>query len=84
MSVTSSFSQQQQFHLLVDIRGADHHMAVLPGGNGRFLVIDKGKILGEIRFDEQFNCTSNRTNLSNIGMVQLNAGIKNHCWYRHL
>lgn len=82
MSVISFFSQQQQFHLLVDIRGADHHMAVLPGVNRRFLVIDTGKILGELRFDEQFHCTSNQTNLSNIVMEQLNAGIKDHCWHR--
>lgn len=84
MPVRSSFSQQKQFHLLVDIRGADHHMTVLPGGNGRFLVIDKGKILGEIGFDEHFHCISNQTNLSNIVMDQINAGIKNHCWRRHL
>lgn len=79
MSVTSSFSQQQQFHLLIDVRGADHHMAILPGENGRFLVIDTGKILGEIHFDEQFHCISNQTNLSNIVMDQLNIGIKIYC-----
>jgi len=46
MSVTSSFSQQQQFHLLVNIRGSDHYMTVLPGGNRRFLIIETGKTLG--------------------------------------
>jgi len=83
MSVTSSFSQQQQFHLLVNIRGSDHYMTVLPGGNRRFLIIETGKTLGEIRFNEHFHCTSNQTSLSNIVIEQLNAGIKNHYWHRH-
>lgn len=79
MRLKSAFSSQQQFHLLINMQGKDHHMAVLPGNDRRrFLIIDQGNILGELGFDEQFDCIFNQTDLSTHVMEQLHMGIKNH------
>jgi streptomycin 6-kinase len=61
------------------MQGNDHHMAVLPGSDRRrFLIIDQGNIIGELGFDEQFECVFNQTNLSTLVIEQLYAGIKSH------
>ncbi|HVW13117.1 MAG TPA: hypothetical protein VHB54_04815 [Mucilaginibacter sp.] len=73
-----NFSLQQQFHLLIHMFDGEHAMAILPGCNGRFLVIDQGNILGELSFDKQFVCISGQADWNIHLMEQLRAGIKNY------
>jgi hypothetical protein len=78
MSKRLSFSQQQQFHLLIDFRDDERSITVLPGGTGKFLLLDQGEVLGELDFDQHFNCISNTSGLSPAVHAQLSSGIKNH------
>lgn len=79
MLLRSMFSEQQQFHLLVRMRGADRSITVLPGTDRKFLIIDQGQIIGELIFDRWFTCIANYTKLSLKVLRQLKAGISNHC-----
>ena len=72
------FSLQQQFHLLINMFDGEHAMAILPGCNGSFLVIDQGNIPGELSFDNQFDCISGQADWNPPLMEQLRAGIKNY------
>jgi len=78
MPLRSAFLPQQQFHLLIDMQGIEHSIAVLPDGKGLFLIINQGSIIGELGFDKQLGCISNRLNLNAHLIEQLHVGIKNH------
>jgi hypothetical protein len=78
MSKRLSFSQQQQFHLLIDFRDDERSITVLPGGTGRFLLLDQGEVLGELVFDRHFNRISDTSDVSLDVHAQLDSAIKNH------
>jgi hypothetical protein len=50
----------------------------LPDEAGKFLVVDQGKILGQLGFDKHLNCVSCQCELDSAIIAQLNNEIRNH------
>jgi hypothetical protein len=73
----SEFFPSHQFHVLVNFNNDERSIAVLPNEKGKFLVVDQGKILGELDFDKQLNCVSCHCELDATILNQINKGIKN-------
>lgn len=75
----SGFYPERQFHLLINFNNDERSVALLPDETGKFLVIDQGKILGELGFDKQLNCViSELEDLDEAVLNQLNMGVKDH------
>jgi hypothetical protein len=72
------FIAQHQFHLLINFRDDERSVAVLPNEEGKFLVVDQGRVLGELDYDKQLNCVSAQCELDSQILAQLNNGIRNH------
>ncbi len=75
MTAISAFSPRQQFHLLIDYQGIGCPGTVLPGADRLFLVINQGNILGELNYDERFNCIAH-AGFDPDEACQLSDGIK--------
>jgi hypothetical protein len=78
MRQQTSFYPERQFHVLVNFSNDERSLAVLPNDDGKFLVVDQGKVLGEIGFDKHLNCVSCECELDDNILSQLNSEIKNH------
>lgn len=74
----SAFYPERQFHLLIKFKDDERSLAVLPDETGNYLVVDQGKVLGQLGFDKQLNCVSCDCELDDMILSQLNKGIKNH------
>ena len=74
----SKFLPQRQFHLLINFNNDERSVAVLPDETGKFLVVDQGRVLGELDYDKQLNCVSAKCELDKYILAQLNKGIRNH------
>lgn len=75
----AAFYPERQFHLLINFNDDERSLAVLPDNEGKFLVVDQGKVLGQLGFDKHLNCVSCDCELDERIIHQLHAGIKNHC-----
>ena len=78
MRQQTSFYPERQFHILVNFSNDERSLAVLPDDAGKFLVVDQGKVLGELGFDKHLNCVSCECELDDNILSQLNSEIKNH------
>ena len=74
----SKFLPQHQFHILINFKDDERSVAVLPNEAGKFLVVDQGKVLGQLYFDKQLNCVSAHCELDATILAQLNKEIRNH------
>jgi hypothetical protein len=74
----SIFNPEHQFHVLINFKDNERSVAVLPDEAGKFLVVDQGKILGQLDFDKQLNCVSSECELDDSILSQLNSEIRNH------
>ncbi len=78
MRQQSAFHPEQQFHVLINFNNDERSVAVLPDDAGEFLVVDQGKVLGQLGFDKQLNCVSCHCELDASILAQLHNGIKKH------
>ena len=78
MFIKSSFSRQQQFHLLINFNDDERSITVLPDKKGQFLILDQGTVLGKFDFNKRFNAVLEHYKLSADILVQLINGIKVH------
>jgi hypothetical protein len=78
MRQQTSFYPERQFHVLINFNDDERSVAVLPNETGSFLVVDQGKVLGELGFDKQLNCVSCECELDETILSQLNSQIRNH------
>jgi len=78
MTTRIKFYPQHQFHVLINFKDDERSVAVLPDDAGKFLVVDQGKVLGQLDFDKQLNCVSTYCQLDDYIIAQLNKGIRNH------
>lgn len=78
MKQQTSFYPERQFHILVNFSNDERSLAVLPDDAGKFLVVDQGKILGELGFDKHLNCVSCECELDDSILNQLHSEIRNH------
>ena len=78
MRQQTSFYPERQFHILVNFSNDERSLAVLPDDTGKFLVVDQGKVLGELGFDKHLNCVSCECELDDNILSQLNSEIRNH------
>ena len=74
----SSFSLQQQFHLLINFDDDERSITVLPNKKGQFLILDQGTVLGKFDFDKHFNAVLEHYRLSADILKQLINGIRIH------
>ena len=84
MGQQSAFYPEHQFHVLINFNDDERSVAVLPDETGKFLVVDQGKVLGEIDFDKHFNCVCAKCELEAAILAQLNREIKGHYQYTGL
>ncbi|MDB5152949.1 MAG: hypothetical protein JWR54_1700 [Mucilaginibacter sp.] len=78
MRKQSAYYPEHQFHVLINFRNDERSVAVLPDETGKFLVVDQGKVLGELGFDNQLNCVSCECELDESILKQLHSEIRNH------
>jgi hypothetical protein len=78
MRQQTSFYPERQFHILVNFSNDERSLTVLPNDSGKFLVVDQGKVLGELGFDKQLNCVSCECELDDNILNQLHSEIRNH------
>ncbi|MGZ3751851.1 MAG: hypothetical protein ACXVB0_16340 [Mucilaginibacter sp.] len=81
MKQQSAFYPEHQFHVLINFDDDERSVAVLPDDAGKFLVVDQGKVLGQIDFDKHFNCVCAQCELEAAILAQLNKEIKDHYKY---
>ena len=74
----SSFSLQQQFHLLINFNDDERSITVVPDKKGQFLILDQGTVLGKFDFDKHFNAVLEQYRLSADILKQLINGIRIH------
>lgn len=79
MKPRKSFYPERQFHVLVNFNQKDERsLALLPGQRDRFLVVDQGKVLGELDYDRQRKCVSSYCKVDENILEQLSQGIRNY------
>jgi len=76
-----AFIPQRQFHVLINFKNDERVVAVLPNEAGKFRVVDQGKIIAEVNFDENRNVVCCQGKLEDKIMAQLAQHIKNHYGY---
>ena len=75
----AAFKPQHQFHLLIKFQKEDERsIAVLPNEAGQFLVVEQGRVLGELAYDKRFKCVSSRCELDSKILTQIKKGIRKH------
>ena len=84
MAPQTAFLPERQFHVLVNLNETEHSVAVLPNEAGNFLVIDQGRILGQVAFDDKHNCVYCEGELDAATLAELNQKIKEHTEYTGL
>ena len=78
MITASNFLPERQFHVLINFKDDERSVAVLPNEAGKFLVVDQGKVLGQLDYDKQLNCVSVQCELDSTILSQLKKEIRNH------
>jgi len=78
MLTASKFLPERQFHILINFKDDERSVAVLPDESGKFLVVDQGKVLGQLDYDKQLNCVSAQCELNSTILSQLKKEIRNH------
>jgi hypothetical protein len=78
MNYQSAFRPEQQFHVLINFNDDERSVAVLPSEAGKFLVVDQGKVLGQLHFDKHLNSVSCQCELDASILIQLHEEIRNH------
>jgi len=78
MQPKTAYIPQQQFHLLIHFKDDERSVAVLPSQAGQFLVVDQGRVLGELAYDNHLNCVSARCEVEPGILVQIKKGIRKH------
>ena len=78
MITGSRFFPERQFHVLINFKDDERSVAVLPNEAGKFLVVDQGRILGQLDYDKQLNCVSAQCELDAAILSQLKKEIRNH------
>jgi len=78
MITGSKFLPERQFHVLINFKDDERSVAVLPNEAGRFLVVDQGRVLGQLDYDKQLNCVSAQCELDGAILSQLKSEIRNH------
>ncbi len=78
MIAGSKFFPERQFHILINFHDDERSVAVLPNEAGKFLVVDQGKVLGQLDYDKQLNCVSAHCELDAAILSQLKKEIRNH------
>jgi hypothetical protein len=74
----TAFFPERQFHVLVNFTDDERSLAVLPDDKGKFLLVDQGRVLGQLGFDKQLNCVSCDCELDDMILRQIRKGIRNH------
>ncbi|MGF7037980.1 hypothetical protein [Mucilaginibacter lappiensis] len=72
-----AFIPQRQFHVLINFKDDERIVAILPNEAGRFRVVDQGKIIAEVNFNEECDFVCSLGNLDDNIMAQLEYHIKN-------
>ncbi len=78
MRQLTSFFPERQFHILINFNNDERSIAVLPDETGSFLVVDQGKVLGQLAFDQQLNCVSCDCDVDETILAQLLRQIRDH------
>ncbi|HTI58330.1 hypothetical protein [Mucilaginibacter sp.] len=78
MKPRTAYIPQQQFHLLIHFKGDQRSVAVLPSQVGQFLVVDQGRVLGELAYDSHLNCVSAHCEVEPRILTQIKKGIRKH------
>jgi hypothetical protein len=78
MRKLTSFYPERQFHILINFSDDERSIAVLPDETGSFLVVDQGKVLGQLAFDNQLNCVSCECDVDETILNQLLRQIRSH------
>jgi len=78
MIAGSKFLPERQFHVLINFKDDERSVAVLPNEAGKFLVVDQGRVLGQLDYDKQLNCVSAQCELDAAILSQLKSEIRNH------
>jgi hypothetical protein len=73
-----AFIPQRQFHVLINFKDDERIVAILPNEAGRFRVVDQGKIIAEVNFNEERDFVCSLGNLDDNIMAQLEYQIINH------
>jgi len=73
-----AFMPQHQFHVLINFKNDERAVAVLPNEAGRFRVVDQGKVIAEVKLNEDKDFVCCRGKLKDSVMRQLANQIKNH------
>jgi hypothetical protein len=73
-----AFIPQHQFHVLINFKDDERIVAILPNEAGRFRVVDQGKIIAEVNFNEEHNVVCCQGKLEDNIMTQLEYQIKNY------
>lgn len=78
MMPRTKFLPERQFHILINFEDNERSVAVLPNEAGKFLVVDQGRVLGQLDYDKQLNCVSAQCELDATVLSQLKKEIRNH------
>jgi len=78
MITGSRFLPERQFHVLINFKDDERSLAVLPNEAGKFLVVDQGRVVGQLDYDKQLNCVSAQCELDAAILSQLKSEIRNH------
>ncbi|WP_184545214.1 hypothetical protein [Mucilaginibacter sp. FT3.2] len=73
-----AFIPQHQFHVLINFRNDERVVAILPNEAGKFRVIDQGKVIAEVNFNEDSSVVCCQGKLEDNIMAQLAYHIKSH------
>ncbi|WP_295717836.1 hypothetical protein [Mucilaginibacter sp.] len=73
-----AFLPQRQFHVLINFKNDERVVAILPNEAGKFRVVDQGKIIAEVNFDENRSVVCCQGKLEDNIMAQLAFHIKSH------
>ena len=73
----TAFDTRYQFHLLINFKQKDERsIAILPNRSGQFQVVDQGDILGELEYDQHYNCIASRCKIPQPILNQIKSGIR--------
>lgn len=72
-----AFIPQHQFHVLINFKDDERILAIVPNEAGRFRVVDQGKVIAEVDYNNEHNFICCRGELDDNIIVQLEYQIKN-------
>jgi len=77
-SLRASYKPEHQFHILVNFKGEERSVAVLPDEYGQFLVVDQGQTVAQLKFNRSRTCVACNGKIDADVLHQLTATIKEH------